>query len=90
MSRVLPETTIEDGETPAASCRYCDRPFKTERAHALHLEMHRGEWTVSEADAYEQAEDDETDDLFVFHLQVVAALGLLYAGFVLAYMVVLA
>lgn len=91
MSRTTPETEVPAGETPTARCPYCDRPFTTERAHALHIgEAHRNEWTETEGKTYEQALDNESDELFVFHLQVVVALGLLYAGFVLAYMVVLA
>lgn len=85
-----PDTEIPDAETPTARCPYCSRPFRTERACTLHLgDSHRGEWTDDEQAAYEAAVDDEADDLFVFHLTVVGALSLLYAGYVLAYMIVL-
>ena len=56
----------------------------------LHLgDSHRQASTDDERAAYEAAVDDEADDLFVFHLKVVGALSLLYAGYVLAYMIVL-
>lgn len=84
-----PETRVPDGKT-TARCPYCDRPFRTERSRALHLgETHREEWTDEERSSYEAAEDSEADDLFVFHLKVIAALVSLYAFLVLAYMVVL-
>lgn len=84
-----PETSVSNGETPV-SCPYCDRPFRTERSRALHLgENHREEWSDDERTAYEAAEEDEADELFLFHLKVVAALVGLYASLILAYMVVL-
>lgn len=84
-----PETHVSNGEA-AIRCPYCDRPFRTERSRALHLgETHSTKWNDDERAAYEAAEDDEADDLFIFHLKVVAALVGLYAFLVLAYMVVL-
>ncbi|PSQ09493.1 hypothetical protein BRC98_05965 [Halobacteriales archaeon QS_7_68_65] len=89
-STPAPDTAIPAAETPAARCPYCSRPFRTERACTLHLgDSHRQESTDDERAAYEAAVDDESDDLFVFHLKVVGALSLLYAGYVLAYMIVL-
>lgn len=85
----VPETTVPDGET-AVRCPYCDRPFRTERSRALHLgETHGERLTDDERAAYETAADNEADDLFVFHLKIIAALVGLYAVLVLAYMVVL-
>lgn len=87
---VRPETALGTDESPAARCPYCNRPFTSERACALHLGgVHRDEWTEAERATYERAWDDESDDLFVFHLKVVATLTLLYAVVVLVYMVVL-
>ncbi|PSQ50713.1 hypothetical protein BRD12_04365 [Halobacteriales archaeon SW_12_67_38] len=86
----VPDTAIPDAETPAAQCPYCSRPFRTEQACTLHLGDAHGEaWTDDERAAYEAAVEDESDDLFVFHLKVVGALSLLYAVYVLAYMIVL-
>jgi hypothetical protein len=86
---VTPEFDIGDGE-PAAWCPYCDRPFASRRLWALHLgDRHSDECTDAERTAVEEATDDELDDLFVFHIKVVAALTLLYAVVVLVYMIVL-
>ena len=98
---VRPETEIDgsSGEpgdrggdsaagSPAARCRHCDRPFRSESAWALHLgEVHPDALSPDERKAYEAADADERDELFVYHMKVVVALGLLYAGFVLVYMV---
>ncbi|EMA50035.1 MULTISPECIES: DUF7410 domain-containing protein [Halococcus] len=89
-SERIPDTAIPEAETPAARCPYCSQPFRTEQACTLHVgDTHREAWTDDERAAYETAVDDEADDLFVFHLKVVGALSLLYAGYVLAYMIVL-
>lgn len=85
-----PETSVPAGEQPAGRCSYCGRPFATERLHALHVgETHPGRCTDAEREAYERARQDEDDELFLFHFKVVGALGVTYALFVLAYMVVL-
>ncbi|WP_439025773.1 DUF7410 domain-containing protein [Haloarchaeobius sp. DT45] len=83
-------TVVHDDETVAARCRYCDRPFPSEQLHALHLgERHREDLTAEEYETYAQAKDEEDDELFLYHLKVIAALGTLYAVIVLVYMVVL-
>ncbi|WP_435347536.1 DUF7410 domain-containing protein [Haloarchaeobius sp. HRN-SO-5] len=85
-----PRTEVPDGEAPAARCRLCDRPFPTRDQHALHLgEVHGDALTAAEQDRYESAREAETDELFLYHLKVIAALGTLYAVLVLVYMVVL-
>ncbi|PSP87953.1 hypothetical protein BRC90_09150 [Halobacteriales archaeon QS_4_69_34] len=85
-----PPTTVPAGETPAARCPHCARPFRTERLCALHLgERHRAALTDGERAAHDDARDAEGDELFVFHLKVVGAITALYAGMVLAYMIVL-
>lgn len=88
MQGPTPETAVD--ETPAEQCPYCGRPFPSAHLHALHLgEAHLEDCTEAERDAYEGARDEETDELFVFHLKVIGAIGLMWAVFVLAYMVVL-
>lgn len=88
MQGPTPETAAN--ETAAERCPYCGRPFPSTHLHALHLgEAHPGDCTAAERDAYEDARDAETDELFVFHLKVIAAIGAMWAVFVLAYMVVL-
>ncbi len=90
LPRVVPETDVEPGADPAR-CPYCDRPFRTERTLWLHVgERHAEACTPEELATYEEWREDEADDLFVFHLKVVAALTVLYASFVVVYMVVLA
>jgi uncharacterized C2H2 Zn-finger protein len=87
---VAPETEVDGDESPAR-CPHCGRPFRTERRTWLHVgERHRDDWTGEERAAHERAREAEADDLFVFHLQVVGLLGLLYASFVIVYMVALA
>lgn len=88
--QLTPETTVDAGEDPL-QCPYCTRPFRAERTLWLHVGERHGEGcTDEEREAYEAARDAEEDDLFVFHLKVVAALTVLYASFIVLYMVVLA
>jgi len=85
-----PETYVPPGETPVARCRHCGRPFRTERLYALHLgETHRGACTVEEVTAYEDALESESDDLFVFHLKLVATLVTVFFAFSYLYVFVL-
>lgn len=85
MTRTIhPETTVEPDETPVATCPYCDRPFRAKRLRVLHVgEAHADEWTAAEREAYEAAVDEEEDELFLYHLKVVAALGTVYAAFII-------
>ena len=78
---------VPSDETPVR-CPRCERPFRTEQYRDLHLAEH-GLDSLSdlEREAYRAALDAEDDDLFVFHLKVVAALSILYTVLVLAYMV---
>ena len=86
-----PRTEVPSDEEPAARCRLCDRPFPTTERHALHMgEVHGEDLTAAERDRYEDARESESDDLFLYHLKVIATLGTLYAVLVLVYMVVLA
>jgi hypothetical protein len=85
-----PETTIRAGETVAAACPYCGRPFGERDARDLHVgDCHAAACSPAERDAYEAALDAEREALFYFHLRVVAALGVLYAVTVLLYMIAL-
>lgn len=80
------ELHVPDGETPAR-CPHCGRPFRSERLRALHLgESHPAACTDEERAAYDEAREAEDEDLFVYHLKVVAALVGLYAFFVFSYM----
>lgn len=83
-----PETVVPPGEDPVV-CPRCGRPFTTGRARDLHLGEDHDDLDQAEAAAYEAARDAEGDELFLYHLKVIGALGVFYAVFVLVYMVVL-
>jgi len=86
--QVLPASDFDvpAGEEPAARCPYCERPFEVERFCALHVgEAHLAEASEAEIDRYEEAVDAEDDDLFVFHLKVVAAIVAVIMGYVYLY-----
>ncbi|MEF8773514.1 MAG: hypothetical protein V5A23_04210 [Halobacteriales archaeon] len=83
------ETAVPDDETPAARCDRCGRPFRSERALALHRGEVHDDLDPGEAAAYERAREAEHDDLFFFHIRAVIVLGVLYAVSVVLYMVVL-
>ncbi len=77
-----------DHDGPVAACPYCDRPFESSRARALHVgEDHPDRCTDEERAAYEEADEAERDDLFVYHLKAVVVIGLTWAIFVILYMV---
>lgn len=76
-------------DRPAERCPHCGRPFPTERLRALHVGVaHPASCTEAERDAYEAAVTDEDDDLFVYHLKVVAAVTVLFFAFAYAYVFV--
>ena len=75
----------------AAACPYCERPFPTERLRSLHLgERHADLLTPAEAAAFERSDDEERDDLFVYHLKVVALLVVVVMGLSYVYAFALA
>lgn len=84
------ETVVREDETAEFVCPHCDRPFTEQDARDLHVgETHFEACSDAERDAYEAAREAERDDLFYFHIRVVAALGVLYAVTVLLYMLAL-
>lgn len=88
LAGVTAETRVPDDETPAAACPYCDRPFAGERARDLHVgEVHADVFTDAEREAYAAAEDDESDDLFRYHMKVFVAIGVVHAVLVALYMI---
>ncbi len=81
-----PRITVPDDERPAARCRYCDRPFKAERLYALHLGVsHPEECTDDERERYEELRDEESHDLFTFHVKIVVTLTLTYFSLMYLY-----
>jgi hypothetical protein len=84
------EPLVRADEAVFGTCPYCERPFATEDAYALHVgEAHADDCTAGEREAYADAVAAEDDELFYFHLRVVAGLAALYTVIVLAYMVAL-
>lgn len=80
------DVDVPPGETPARQCPHCGRPFRTEQLYALHLgERHPAECSEAELECYEAARESESDDLFVYHLKVTAALVILFFVFAYAY-----
>ncbi|WP_255152343.1 DUF7410 domain-containing protein [Halorarius halobius] len=84
---IQPDTHVPTDETPHV-CPYCERPFRGERAHALHVgERHGDRMTDAERDAYEAAKDDEEHDLFGFHIAVFVVIAITQGLVVLLYMI---
>lgn len=84
----VPDTDVPSDDRPVPRCPYCDRPFRRERERDLHVgEEHGDACTGEERTAYERADDAEVDELFLYHMKVVAAIALIYSGFVIVYMV---
>jgi hypothetical protein len=82
---IRPETAVPPGETPAATCPYCGRPFARERHGVLHVvEAHPDRASDEERRAYETTYEEESNDLFIYHLKVMFAIGALYAAFVIS------
>lgn len=82
------EFEVPNEETPQARCPYCERPFAAERVCTLHLVAHQDEWTDAEQSAYEDAYESETDELFIYHLKVVALLVFVFFTFMYTYVFV--
>lgn len=88
VDRGAPEYEVPSDESPAATCRHCGAPFRSERALALHLgEGHPNRLDATESAAYEKATELERDELFYYHAKVVGALGAIYSVTVIAYLV---
>lgn len=86
----IPETDVPDGESVAARCSYCDRPFSEARLCELHVgETHGDRCTDAEWTTYESAREAERDDLFTYHFLVVITLGVTYVVMVLVAMILL-
>jgi len=84
-----PSTAVPPGTDPSR-CPYCDRPFPSDRRRTLHLgDAHAAELTDEQAEAVAAVRDEEADDLFVYHLKVVAAIVLLLMGLAYVYAFVL-
>lgn len=72
-----------------ATCERCGERFPSERLRDLHRGLeHYRDLTDAERAAYEAAYESETEDLQSFRLRALAALVLLYFGFLMTYAVV--
>jgi hypothetical protein len=81
-----PAIDVPDNETPSALCSYCERPFSSEHLLDLHLgEEHDDVISEEERERFQAAYDDEGDELFVYHLKIIAALVLLFMSTSYAY-----
>lgn len=83
-----PEFVVAEDDSPVR-CPHCNRPFRTEHLYDLHLgEVHPQACSEEELNAYEEAYDAESHDLFTFHAKVVVALLLLFFAITYTYAIV--
>ena len=83
--RVVPDTAVPDDEAPALVCPYCTRPFARERHGVLHVvEAHPDRASAYERERYDDVSEEESNDLFIYHLKVMFGIGALYAAFVIS------
>jgi hypothetical protein len=82
------DTHVPPGAT-AHVCERCEQPFARERHLALHRGLdHSDDLSPAEREAFEAAREEEEADLRRFRLLALAALVLLYFGFLMTYAVV--
>lgn len=85
----MTEANDDSREPEDASCEHCGERFPSERLRDLHRGLdHYAALDADERAAYEAASEAETEDLRSFRLRALAALVLLYFGFLLTYAVV--
>ncbi len=78
-------TSVPATDDEPVRCPYCHRPFPRAHLRDLHVgDRHPDAMTEAEGERYEAAADQESDNLFVLHLKVVA--GLVLAFFAIAYL----
>lgn len=84
-----PDIEVPADEEPAATCPYCDRPFRAERHRILHVGIdHDDVWTDDERKRYEEEFDEESHELFTTHVLLVIGVVLGYFFFSYMYMIV--
>jgi hypothetical protein len=83
-------TPPPDAPEEPAVCSHCGARFVAEQLLALHRGLeHAGELSDDEREAYAEAAADEREALRLFRLKALAALLVLYFGFVYVYAFVL-
>ncbi|WP_121744590.1 DUF7410 domain-containing protein [Natronorubrum halophilum] len=92
---LYPETVTEyeydvpADETPATTCPYCERPFRSERYVTYHLGVsHPEELTDDERAAFEDEREDEEFDLLTFHVKAAVTVFMTYFVFTFLYALV--
>jgi hypothetical protein len=82
-----PPRDTDVGDTgPPYDCSYCDRRFHRKSYLALHRgQEHTRELSTADQAAYEEAREEEAEQLRLFRLQALAALVFIYFGFLLVY-----
>jgi hypothetical protein len=82
---IVPDTSVPPEAEPESTCPYCGRPFARERHGVLHVvEAHPDRASEHERARYDTVYEEESNDLFIYHLKVMFALGALYAAFVIS------
>lgn len=80
----LDQYTVGDRE--AEHCPYCGRPLASEHLRSLHVgERHADAMTEAETEAYEAANEEESEELFIFHIKVMAIITLVTFVFIYTY-----
>jgi len=79
---------VPSDETPV-ECTYCGRPFESDALLALHRgQVHADVITDDERAAYDSAHEAESGQLRRFRLKALAALVVIYFGFLMVYALV--
>lgn len=79
-------TLVGPADAARATCPYCGRPFPEGRILTLHKgSSHAEELSETEWAAVREAREQETEDLRTFKLLALAALVVLYFGFLITY-----
>ena len=85
---IHPDVRLSDSHKNVQQCPYCDRPFSSDRTHDLHLgEKHAEQLGETERVRYEDASEEEEEEIFIFHIKMVVLIGILWAAVVMLYMV---
>jgi len=91
MTAATPDATTDSGtdDDGDATCEHCGERFPAERLRDLHRGLeHYDDLDADGREAYEAAYEAETESLRSFRLRALAALVLLYFGFLMTYAVV--
>lgn len=86
MTDPTPPETMFTVDGDAERCPYCGQPFVTEHLRTLHIgAAHAEAMSETEAERYDDAHDEESDALFVFHIKVLGFITLIMFIFLYSY-----